>query len=391
MEYKQACISRVYNSIKIDFFNEKRVVFVLQLAQKAEPLLSGVIDKEIITEEEIREIIDLKVQNTGWPREAAEETVRTRIELIQITRKKIESDLKAEKAERKAEASERKAKEANEKKLEAEERADQAEKRILEDPLTEVSSRFAYMQSIKSEIRHFKRTKQPLGLFMVDIDHFKNVNDIYGHTKADYALKKVAKILQTSLRGSDVVARYGGEEFVIIARNTPKANMPQIAEKLRKAVQEGTKEDAKKDMPSVTISLGYITLDSDNMEDFIRPDMEDVDAAESFQTAADTALYASKNNGRNQSTEYKKGLKMPSRLEKITKKLFYAQEELSRLQSRFIKKKRTIENAQKNNDEETVKFENEELKEIEKNVLKLKKDIEKIEKALEEEKIQAAA
>jgi diguanylate cyclase (GGDEF)-like protein len=118
---------------------------------------------------------------------------------------------------------------------------------------------------------------------MVDIDKFKNVNDTYGHSAGDQALKAAAKFFQKNLRQTDVIARYGGEEFVIFFPETNKEVAYILAERLRKGFSQLRLDE----LPRLTISLGISTYPEDGRD------------IETLIKNADSAMYAAKENGRN--------------------------------------------------------------------------------------------
>ena len=123
---------------------------------------------------------------------------------------------------------------------------------------------------------------------MADLDHFKNINDTYGHDAGDRVLSAVGKFLQKNIRDVDMVARYGGEEFVIMIPEATKDSAHVLSERLRKQIAKIN----IKDLPSITISLGIATYpyDGSNMEDLIKK--------------ADAAMYAAKRAGRNRVEKY---------------------------------------------------------------------------------------
>jgi diguanylate cyclase (GGDEF)-like protein len=126
-----------------------------------------------------------------------------------------------------------------------------------------------------------------LSLVMVDIDHFKKVNDTFGHTAGDYVLKEIASLLKASVRKKDTVARYGGEEFVLILPEAGLEETTIIAERIRKMV-ENTPFDVGQARLNLTISLGISNFPNHHArskEDLVR--------------MADQALYDAKKTGRN--------------------------------------------------------------------------------------------
>ncbi|EPA94083.1 MULTISPECIES: GGDEF domain-containing protein [Pseudomonas] len=158
----------------------------------------------------------------------------------------------------------------------------------LRDPLTDTGNRIAMDQTLQREIELARRHMQPLSLLMLDIDHFKRVNDTHGHSAGDDVLKAVAASIKNQLRNVDMVFRYGGEEFLILLSNTSREAAALVGERLRCAAQA---EDYPADGRTVelTVSLGCSTL---------LPG----ESAESLLRRADSALYVAKREGRNRLT-----------------------------------------------------------------------------------------
>lgn len=151
------------------------------------------------------------------------------------------------------------------------------------DPLTNLKNRRSLKDQLKSEIRYNKNNIQKSSLLILDLDHFKNVNDLYGHTEGDRVLVKFSKMLKSIVRETDSVYRYGGEEFIIIANNTRLENAGMLAEHIRKVTERTVKIDKK----SVTVSIGVAEVNK-----------EDTDI--SWLHRADHALYRAKGANRNQ-------------------------------------------------------------------------------------------
>jgi two-component system cell cycle response regulator len=130
---------------------------------------------------------------------------------------------------------------------------------------------------------------KPLSLFMLDIDHFKRVNDTYGHASGDEVLRQVAGLISHNLREFDLTARIGGEEFVVVMPDTPIAAAQMVADRMRKMVAETDmrlRGAATTSPQRVTVSIGVATLvDGEGGDELLR--------------RADEALYAAKNAGRN--------------------------------------------------------------------------------------------
>ncbi|MBI4509794.1 MAG: diguanylate cyclase [Deltaproteobacteria bacterium] len=155
------------------------------------------------------------------------------------------------------------------------------------DELTGVANRRLLMQRLSCEVERARRSGKPLSLLMVDLDHFKRINDEHGHLKGDQVLKAVAAALTTSVRRSDTVARYGGEEFVVLLPDAGKRQAVACAEKLRLAVAEPNAAGIE-----LSVSIGVATLP------------EDAHHEDDLLDAADRALLFSKRNGRNRVVSY---------------------------------------------------------------------------------------
>lgn len=163
-----------------------------------------------------------------------------------------------------------------------------AEKNTL-DELTGLFNRRFYDQKIFAEYRRSKRNLTSLSLIIIDIDHFKVVNDSYGHLAGDYCLVWLSKHLKQSLkRSSDKAFRYGGEEFCLILPDTDEKGAMALVEALRKHVEEQPCTHNNIQIP-LTISSGIFTY---MQQDGVQP--------EQIFTRADKALYKAKHNGRNQ-------------------------------------------------------------------------------------------
>jgi diguanylate cyclase (GGDEF)-like protein len=139
------------------------------------------------------------------------------------------------------------------------------------------------MQTATREVERANRQKQPLSLLMVDIDHFKDLNDRYGHTAGDLVLVTIAGTMQDILRKQDLLARYGGEEFAILLPDTPLAGAWHLAEKIRRQIENLRFAN---DVGTVTVSIGC--ADNRGQPDFHQ-----------LIITTDRALYAAKALGRN--------------------------------------------------------------------------------------------
>jgi two-component system, cell cycle response regulator len=157
----------------------------------------------------------------------------------------------------------------------------------LRDGLTKAFNKKYFTDRLESEFMFSVRHSAPLSLVMFDIDHFKKINDSYGHQAGDAVLTDLSGLMMMSLRTEDVFARYGGEEFAVICRGSDLAQGQVIGERLRRAV-EGRQFGYEGKVIPVTISVGLAGM----------PDPKIKDAA-AFVAAADAALYRSKQGGRN--------------------------------------------------------------------------------------------
>lgn len=158
-----------------------------------------------------------------------------------------------------------------------------------QDYLTGIANRRALDSALQTEIVIAKRQVRPLSLIMVDLDHFKKFNDLYGHHQGDQCLIRVATIIKTCLRGpGDMVARYGGEEFAVILPDTSVQQAKELAETIRHAVLGLNIEHRKSPYGAVSITLGASELDI----------LHNMDAKELLRDA-DNALYQGKEAGRN--------------------------------------------------------------------------------------------
>jgi diguanylate cyclase len=151
-----------------------------------------------------------------------------------------------------------------------------------QDVLTQVSNRFRFDQVLEHSVALSERYAHPLSLMIVDIDHFKSVNDTYGHLVGDDVLKKIAKILSEGIRKSDLIARWGGEEFVILLPESELSSAAKLAEALRVKVAESDFTPVEK----VTCSIGVVQWSMG-------------DSSDELLKRVDEKLYQAKNSGRN--------------------------------------------------------------------------------------------
>ncbi len=151
------------------------------------------------------------------------------------------------------------------------------------DPLTQIWNRYRIEQAIDSELVAAKRYGAEFALLMFDVDHFKAINDTYGHSLGDEVLVALARRVESSLRGCDYFGRWGGEEFVILATHSDIQAAAGLAERLRELL--GTLQLAGLDQP-VTMSIGVVAW-------------QPGDSCKTLIARADAAMYRAKRKGRN--------------------------------------------------------------------------------------------
>lgn len=170
------------------------------------------------------------------------------------------------------------------------------ERTAMIDGLMGIYNHKYFKQRLEAEVEKSRRYGQQTSVVMVDIDHFKKVNDTYGHQVGDFVLKRMAQIVKEQARKSDIVARYGGEEIGLILPFTSLSGAQQFAERLRMKVEETLFEDREEEVElRITCSLGVAKWE---------PGMDVADLIRH----ADQSLYASKHNGRNRVTIYQDGV-----------------------------------------------------------------------------------
>ncbi len=155
----------------------------------------------------------------------------------------------------------------------------------LKDPLTGIPNRAAMDDAINREIKLAHRNGSPLSLVSFDLDHFKKVNDHYGHSSGDAVLKTFVRTVKQCIRETDMLCRYGGEEFTVILSHTDRNGAIRLSERIREAVEKTPCHTRELTIP-VTVSVGvaHLTLDDDPVSLFNK---------------ADAALYQAKTDGRN--------------------------------------------------------------------------------------------
>lgn len=159
-------------------------------------------------------------------------------------------------------------------------------KLAMTDPLTKILNRRAFFSRCAEEVERSKRYSRPMAIVMIDVDRFKQFNDMEGHLRGDEALKRIAHTLQTSLRKTDILGRYGGEEFILVMPETSLPNAVEICERLRAAIEE-LEFQGKEEPAYLTISVGVAAYPDQGSD------------LESLAEAADQSLYRAKQAGRN--------------------------------------------------------------------------------------------
>ncbi len=170
------------------------------------------------------------------------------------------------------------------------------------DALTGIANRRAFFDVLGVEFRRSKRYGRQLSVLMLDLDHFKDVNDRWGHPFGDHVLRQMTEVISANVRESDILGRYGGEEFALALPETPESSAIEVGEKLRAAVEAHTFRTDDVPTPGeppvrLTISIGVATL----------PVEEDQDEVELIGRA-DQALYEAKRTGRNRVVVYRKAV-----------------------------------------------------------------------------------
>ena len=163
--------------------------------------------------------------------------------------------------------------------------AEHAQQRALTDALTGLMNRYGLQRTLVKEIAETRRYKRLLACLMLDMDHFKKINDTYGHLVGDTAIQQIGTLLTETVRASDMVFRYGGEEFIILLPETNLGGAAIVGEKIRAAAESRVFGNGEKVFP-LTLSVGIAILN-------------DVESGNDMIARADEALYRAKENGRN--------------------------------------------------------------------------------------------
>jgi diguanylate cyclase (GGDEF)-like protein len=167
----------------------------------------------------------------------------------------------------------------------------QFEHAALHDVLTGVHSRRWLHDTLPRIVQRHLFAAEPLSLAVLDVDHFKRINDGFGHPAGDSVLSAIGRVLRDKLRPTDLVARFGGEEFVLIFPQTPLTGAVRAAERLREAICAEVMRHESVDLPRVTVSLGVTALGK-------------AGDAQRLLIEADQALYEAKKHGRNQTRSF---------------------------------------------------------------------------------------
>lgn len=163
--------------------------------------------------------------------------------------------------------------------------ADQLDRLSRTDPLTGLLNARGFFERIDLELARSRRYGGPLAMLVIDLDGLKNINDRYGHRAGDAALRSLADVIRSQLRGTDVGARWGGDEFAVLAPGASRSAAVDLAERVRGLVLQRSAECR------LSASIGVATVDSASSPDERSPDR--------LMQAADAAMYAAKRRGRN--------------------------------------------------------------------------------------------
>ena len=171
----------------------------------------------------------------------------------------------------------------------------EAQRKLVElatiDDLTQLYNRRYFFERFNQEMERAKRYQRPLSCLILDIDHFKHVNDTYGHLSGDQVLIDIAQILRNNCRQSDLAGRYGGEELIIFLPETDSPGAMIIAERIREMIEQHQTVDDRGEIIRVTVSMGVVSLTG--------PELEKMDKNERIVQYADDALLQAKKDGRN--------------------------------------------------------------------------------------------
>ena len=158
----------------------------------------------------------------------------------------------------------------------------------IRDPLTGLFNRRYLEEFLNKEIHRATRNRYSVGVIMLDLDHFRNINNTLGHPAGDFALKEIANFLQNMIRSSDVACRYGGEEMTLVLPESPLEDTARKAEEIRAAIAKLQLNYKDEQLIKVTSSFGVACFPNQGK------------TVEEIIQAADIALFQAKANGRNQ-------------------------------------------------------------------------------------------
>ena len=162
------------------------------------------------------------------------------------------------------------------------------------DPLTDLYNRRYMEESLQRELKRARRSRTPISMLVVDVDHFKRLNDSRGHDAGDEVLRRLAEAFTASIRDSDIACRYGGEEFTLVLPDCDAKVAARKADRIRRRVEELVVPYGDAEIQNVTVSIGVATTGGD-----------DGWSGRDLFRAADRALYAAKNAGRNRVIVYR--------------------------------------------------------------------------------------
>jgi diguanylate cyclase (GGDEF)-like protein len=180
----------------------------------------------------------------------------------------------------------------------------EAQRKLVElatiDDLTQLCNRRYFFERFNQEMERAKRYQRPLSCLILDIDHFKQVNDTYGHLSGDQVLVDIAQILRNNCRQSDLAGRYGGEELIILLPETDSPGAMIIAERIREMIEQHQTVDDRGEIIRVTVSMGVASLTG--------LELEKMDKNERIVQYADDALLRAKKDGRNRIETYQRSM-----------------------------------------------------------------------------------
>ena len=156
----------------------------------------------------------------------------------------------------------------------------------IRDPLTGLFNRRYMEETVARELRRVTRVDAPMAIMMMDLDHFKQFNDTFGHPAGDALLRRLGEVLQAQVRGSDIASRYGGEEFTLVLPDASLKDGQRRAEEIRKQVKGMKVEQGGRSLGPVSVSIGLACF----------PDHGET--RDGLLQAADAALYLAKERGR---------------------------------------------------------------------------------------------